>query len=130
VAVIRIFLDTNAYAAFKKGDADTAQVIRYADIIGVSVVVLGELLAGFTGGTKEKVNRRELDAFLDSPRVRVYPVDAETTAHYALTKNRKSPGFAGGPEKFDIYGSPSGRLRVVSRQAHDSGESRGTNPRA
>jgi predicted nucleic acid-binding protein len=88
VAVIRIFLDTNAYAAFKKGDADTAQVIRYADIIGVSVVVLGELLAGFTGGTKEKVNRRELDAFLDSPRVRVYPVDAETTAHYALIYNQ------------------------------------------
>ena len=82
--MIRVFLDTNAYTAFKNGDKDTVQVIRYADIVGISVVVLGELLAGFAVGTKERTNRRELDAFLDSPRVRIHPVDAETTAHYAL----------------------------------------------
>ena len=39
--MIRVFLDTNAYVAFKKGDEDTVQVIRYADIVGISVVVLG-----------------------------------------------------------------------------------------
>lgn len=83
MAVIRVFLDTNAYTGFKKGDEDTLQVIRYADIVGIGVVVLGELLAGFAVGTKERTNRRELDAFLDSPRVRIYPVDEETTAHYA-----------------------------------------------
>ena len=93
MAVIRVFLDTNAYAAFKKGDEDTIQVIRYADIIGISVVVLGELLAGFAVGTKERINRRELNAFLDSPRVRVYPVDDETTAHYAsIYKQLKRKG--------------------------------------
>ena len=91
--MIRVFLDTNAYAAFKKGDEDTIQVIRYADIIGISVVVLGELLAGFAVGTKERINRRELNAFLDSPRVRVYPVDDETTAHYAsIYKQLKRKG--------------------------------------
>ena len=81
--MIRVFLDTNAYTAFKKGDEDTVQVIRYAEIVGISVVVLGELLAGFAVGTKERTNRHELDAFLDSPRVRIYPVDDDTTAHYA-----------------------------------------------
>ena len=65
MAVIRVFLDTNAYAAFKKGDEDTIQVIRYADIIGISVVVLGELLAGFAVGTKERINRREPDQAKD-----------------------------------------------------------------
>ena len=83
MAVIRVFLDTNAYTTFKKGDEDTVQVIRNADLVGVSVVVLGELLAGFAVGTKERRNRQELDAFLDSPRVRIYPVDSETTGHYA-----------------------------------------------
>jgi len=68
-------------------------VIRYANIVGISVVVLGELLAGFAVGTKERTNRRELDAFLDSPRVRVYPVDDETTAHYAsIYKQLKRKG--------------------------------------
>lgn len=58
-------------------------MIRFADIVGVSVIVLGELLAGFAVGTRERTNRRELDAILDSPRVRIYPVNDETTAHYA-----------------------------------------------
>jgi predicted nucleic acid-binding protein len=82
--VIRVFVDTNAYVAFKKGDEDIIEVIRYADAIGVSAIVLGELLAGFALGTKQQTNRRELNAFLDSPRVRVYPVDLDATAYYAL----------------------------------------------
>lgn len=82
--MIRVYLDTNAYAAFKTGDDGTIEVIRYADVIGVSAIVLGELLAGFAVGTKEQTNRRELNAFLDSPRVRVYPVNLDTTAYYAL----------------------------------------------
>jgi tRNA(fMet)-specific endonuclease VapC len=82
--VIRVFVDTNAYVAFKKGDEDIIEVIRYADAIGVSAIVLGELLAGFALGTKQQTNRRELDAFLDSPRVRVYPVGLAATAYYAL----------------------------------------------
>lgn len=65
--MIRVFLGTNAYTAFKKGDEDTVQVIRYADTVGVSVIVLGELLAGFAVGTNDRTNRRELDAFLYSP---------------------------------------------------------------
>lgn len=82
--MIRVFVDTNAYVAFKKGDEDIIEVIRYADAIGVSAIVLGELLAGFALGTKQQTNRRELDAFLDSPRVRVYPVGLDATAYYAL----------------------------------------------
>ena len=42
----------------------------------------------------------------------------------------KTPGPAGGLKKFDNYGSPSRKLRAVSRQAHTCGESRWTNLRA
>lgn len=82
--MIRVFVDTNVYVAFKKGDQDIIEVIRYADVIGVSAIVLGELLAGFALETKEQTNRRELNAFIDSPRVRIYPIGLDVTAYYAL----------------------------------------------
>ena len=40
-------------------------------------------MASFAAITTERTNCRQLNAFLDSPRVRVYPVDDETTSHYA-----------------------------------------------
>ena len=46
-------------------------------------MVLGELLAGFAAGKQEDRNRIELDAFLDSPRVTIIPVDRDTTRFYA-----------------------------------------------
>lgn len=79
----KILLDTNAYAAFKNGNADAVEVIRLADHIGISVVVLGELLAGFVFGTKEARNRIELREFLNSPRVSLITVDDVTTEYYA-----------------------------------------------
>jgi tRNA(fMet)-specific endonuclease VapC len=54
----------------------------------VSAIVLGGVLAGFSVGRKEQTNRHELNAFLDSPRLRVYPVDLDTTAYYALIYNQ------------------------------------------
>ena len=50
---------------------------------GVSVVVLGELFSGFKGGSKETRNRKELEQFLDSPRVHVIQLDEETAEIYA-----------------------------------------------
>ena len=48
----RILLDTNAYAAFKKNDGDAVNTLKTTEYIGVNIVVLGELLSGFKGGTK------------------------------------------------------------------------------
>lgn len=79
----RILFDTNAYAAFKRGDAGAAEVVRLADRIGMNAVVLGELLAGFAGGTHEERNRRELAEFLASSRVEMLPLGSETAEHYA-----------------------------------------------
>lgn len=79
----RVLLDTNAYAAFKRGEQEAVEILRHADIIGLSAVVLGELLSGFKAGRKETDNRRELDAFLDSPRVALLPIDETTAGFYA-----------------------------------------------
>ena len=79
----RILLDTNAYAAFKRGEPHAIAVLRRAPEIGLCPIVLGELLAGFALGTRTARNRRELAEFMASPRVRQLPLDAETAEHYA-----------------------------------------------
>lgn len=52
-----IALDTNGYAAFKQGDPDAIAVIQYAPLIGVSSIVLGELLSGFAAGQRQIANQ-------------------------------------------------------------------------
>ena len=79
----RIIIDTNFYAAFKKSDTAAVNLLRRAEFIGVSTVILGELLAGFRCGSREEQNREELDQFLDSARVDVLSIEDETAEFYA-----------------------------------------------
>ena len=79
-----ILIDTNAYTAFMLGDAAVVEVIAHAERIFLNSVVLGELLGGFAAGTREAKNRGELARFLESPRVEVMAVTAQTADSYAL----------------------------------------------
>ena len=79
----RIIIDTNFYTAFKRNDADAVRILQRAEYIGVNTIILGELLAGFRCGSREKQNRIELDQFLDSARVHTIVVDDETAEFYA-----------------------------------------------
>jgi tRNA(fMet)-specific endonuclease VapC len=54
----KILLDTNAYSAFMHGDQAILSALGSAEIVYLSVFVLGELFAGFIGGKKEHENRR------------------------------------------------------------------------
>lgn len=74
----KILLDTNAYTKLLLGDEQILQALGNADSIFMPVIVIGELLAGFRGGTKETRNRKLLDQFLMKPRVEVAPVDKDT----------------------------------------------------
>lgn len=90
-----LLLDTNLYVAFKRGDDDAVELLRLADEVHLSTVVLGELLAGFAAGSREKRNREELTAFLESPRVRIDAVDEGTADFYgrifALLRRKGRP---------------------------------------
>lgn len=79
----RIIIDTNFYAAFKRNETDAVNLLRRVEYIGVNTVILGELLAGFRCGNREKQNREELDQFLDATRVELISLDEETAEFYA-----------------------------------------------
>jgi len=78
-----VLIDTNVYAAFKRGWPEAMTVLDDAPRIGMSTVVIGELLGGFALGSQEERNRQELAQFLDVPGVVVLPVDMQTAEHYA-----------------------------------------------
>lgn len=79
-----IMLDTNAYVAFKRGNASVITVLEHAPDILVPTTVLGELLGGFAFGPREPSNRVELTRFLESPRVKLVPVTSATADLYAM----------------------------------------------
>lgn len=79
----KIILDTNFYVAFKLGDPKAVETIRRSALLAVNTVVVGELLAGFRCGNRERQNRDELEDFLDSPRVEFLPVEEETAEFYS-----------------------------------------------
>jgi len=88
-----IMLDTNAYTAFKRGDANIIEIISTIATVGISPIVLGELLGGFDSGTKSKKNREELHQFLASPRIRIFPIGLDTANFFALVYSKlKSKG--------------------------------------
>ena len=79
-----VLLDTNAYTAFMLGVAEVIDVVAHAEKLFLNSIVLGELLGGFAAGTREPKHRAELARFLDSPRVELLPVTAQTADSYAL----------------------------------------------
>lgn len=78
-----LLIDTNIYTYALQGDPEVVTVLQQAHEIGLCPVSIGELLSGFKRGKKEQENRRELEEFLDSPRVRVYGIDEATSEFYA-----------------------------------------------
>jgi tRNA(fMet)-specific endonuclease VapC len=84
----RIAIDTNIYTSFKANDESVVETFRNCDFIGVDITVIAELFSGFSLGGKEKRNRQELEAFLNSPRVEMLLHDLETAEYYALIVRR------------------------------------------
>lgn len=78
-----VIIDTNAYTAFMHADQDILDIIQLTETIAMSPIVLGELYAGFEGGNKAKKNRAELEEFLDSSRVKIYPITVDTSHFFS-----------------------------------------------
>ncbi|MFZ0688184.1 MAG: type II toxin-antitoxin system VapC family toxin [Acidobacteriaceae bacterium] len=80
---MRLALDTNRYTDLVRGDPHVAESVESADEVWLPFVVLAELRAGFSLGTKGAQNEAALRRFLFKPSVEVLYADEQTTHHYA-----------------------------------------------
>ena len=134
-----IVVDTGVWIDYFNGDSTPeTEILDLAlgeEAIAIGDLILVEILQGFRSDSGYKTAKKYL-AELQQVEMLGTDMAIKAAENYrklrkkGATKKGKSPGFAGGPEEFDSYGSPSERLRFVSRQAHDSGESRWTSHRA
>ncbi len=70
-----------------RGHAEAKRALQEADEIYLTPVVLGELRAGFIRGRHRRKNERELRRLLESPRVNVLTINADTAERYAVILN-------------------------------------------
>lgn len=82
----KIVIDTNAYTKLLAGEEDVLDVIGSAEIVYISIFVLGELYAGFAGGTKERNNKDALNRFLLKPPVKTLNATSETAKIFGMVK--------------------------------------------
>lgn len=92
---MKILLDTSAYSAMRRGNPAVADRVRNAEGVVFSIVVAGELLHGFHHGRRLTLNLRELESFLDEPRVSLLPVSWATADRFgriaALLRRKGTP---------------------------------------
>lgn len=80
---MRVLLDSSAYSQLMRGREPVSRIVRDAEEVLLSTVVLGELLYGFRHGSRYERNARGLRAFIDNPYVSVVPVGATTADRYS-----------------------------------------------
>lgn len=82
-----VLLDTNAYSHLLTGDTRVSDALEQAEEVLLSVFVLGELHAGFRGGTRRQRNLEDLRRFLARPSVRVLDATPETAEVYGMVSS-------------------------------------------
>jgi tRNA(fMet)-specific endonuclease VapC len=85
---VKRLLDTNAYAALKRGHAGVAELVRVSTELVFSTIVLGELLFGFRNGSRTERNIRELDELLSADRVSTLAVSRTTADRFSRIATR------------------------------------------
>lgn len=80
---MRVALDTNRLTDLFQGNAALADQLSFCDEVWIPLVVLGEIKAGFCGGTRLSRNEGLLQKLLAMPTVRVLVPARETAEHYA-----------------------------------------------
>lgn len=83
----KIIIDTNAYSRFLGGDEIVLKALGKAEIVYMSIFVLGELYAGFKAGSKELENKKILEKFLQKPTVNILDATSETSEVFGLVKD-------------------------------------------
>jgi tRNA(fMet)-specific endonuclease VapC len=83
VAVIRLSLDTSGYSRLMRGRPKLQARLESADEILLSATMLGEVYAGFQGGTRLEENLSLLAAFRRQPGVVIIDTTENVAERYA-----------------------------------------------
>ena len=84
----KILLDTNAYGALLSGDEAALDAVSDAEVVYMSIFVLGELYAGFRGGSREMENRRRLREFMGKGPVQILSATEQTAEIFGELHSR------------------------------------------
>ena len=76
----------NAFVALFRGHPAVLDAVSRDDFIFVSAIVIGELEAGFRGGSRYPENLAILDRFLAKPSVTLLPVGRDTGECFGRVK--------------------------------------------
>jgi predicted nucleic acid-binding protein len=79
-----VLIDTNIYSYAALGEPGAVEIFQSFERILFSPVAVGELLAGFKGGSREKQNTQQLHRFLGQRRVEVVGINQNTSTFYAM----------------------------------------------
>ena len=80
---MRIALDTNRLTDLFRGDEKLAERLEVCDEVWIPLLVLGEIKAGFYGGTRETKNHALLQRLLAEPTVGILSPGRDTAEYYA-----------------------------------------------
>ncbi len=80
---MRVALDTNRITDLFRGDLELAEQLGTCEEVWIPLFALGEIRAGFHGGTRQRQNETLLNKLLAKPTVRVLLPSRETAEHYA-----------------------------------------------
>ncbi|MCI0492474.1 MAG: type II toxin-antitoxin system VapC family toxin [Planctomycetes bacterium] len=79
---MRLLVDTNRYADMDAGVPEVVERFESASELWLSLIVLGELYAGFVLGGRKESNEKNLRGFLNKPSVGVLFPNEETARYY------------------------------------------------
>ncbi len=80
---VKVALDANRVTDLFRGDSELAEWLGLCEEVWIPLFVIGELKAGFHGGTKSRDNEKLLRSFLARPTVQVLSPSRETAEQYA-----------------------------------------------
>lgn len=80
---MRILLDSNAYSLLMRGDKQAAELVRSAEEVLLSAIVVGELMYGFRQGSHFERNMDDLRSFVGSPYASLVDVGPTTADRYS-----------------------------------------------
>jgi tRNA(fMet)-specific endonuclease VapC len=80
---VRLLVDTNRYAVIVGNKRESVEYLSQAEEVWLSLITIGELLAGFALGRQREFHEERLNEVLDVQGVGVLRPDFETARIYA-----------------------------------------------